>query len=134
MPTQEYKYLNGRCRHYKLIGKKYLNKTIFDVEIFLIKYFQCVGEGHGTGPNHNVAKQALRDMIFSQGTGGGGEGSTAAPSPAPTAAPTPAPTAAPSPPTSPPNYQWTDKDYLVNPSTGQDTNTQSGQILYFFIV
>merc|ERR550539_1008442 len=42
LPTQEYKYLNGRCRHYKLIG-----------------------EGHGTGPNHDVAKQVLRDMIFS---------------------------------------------------------------------
>ena len=73
-------------------------------------------------------------MIFSQGTGGGGGGSTGAPTPSPTGAPTPASTAAPSPPTSPPNYEWTDKDYLVDPATGQDANTQSGGILYFFIV
>jgi len=40
-PTQEYKYLDGRCRHYKLIG-----------------------EGHGTGPSHPVAQQVMREMIL----------------------------------------------------------------------
>ena len=85
------------------------------VKIFLIKYFKCEGEGHGTGPNHDVAKEAMRDMIFSQGTGGTGGtgGGTGGGSTAP--------------PTSPPSYEWTDKDYLVSPSAGQDTNTQSGR-------
>merc|ERR1719356_1737316 len=40
-PTQEYKYLDGRCRHYKLIG-----------------------EGHNTGPRHPVVQQVLREMIL----------------------------------------------------------------------
>jgi len=40
-PAQEYKYLDGRCRHYKLIG-----------------------EGHGTGPRHPVVQQVLREMIL----------------------------------------------------------------------
>jgi len=42
-PTQEYKYLDGRCRHYKLIG-----------------------EGHGTGPSHPVAQKVLREMILGE--------------------------------------------------------------------
>jgi len=40
-PAQEYKYLDGRCRHYKLIG-----------------------EGHGTGPTHPVVQEAMREMIL----------------------------------------------------------------------
>jgi len=42
-PTQEYKYLDGRCRHYKLIG-----------------------EGHGTGPSHPIAQQVMREMILGE--------------------------------------------------------------------
>jgi len=42
-PTQEYKYLDGRCRHYKLIG-----------------------EGHGTGPTHSVVQQVMREMILGE--------------------------------------------------------------------
>jgi len=40
-PTQEYKYLDGKCRHYKLIG-----------------------EGHGTGPTHPVVQTVMREMIL----------------------------------------------------------------------
>merc|ERR1712066_674929 len=40
-PAQVYKYLDGRCRHYKLIG-----------------------EGHGTGPSHPVVQEAIREMIL----------------------------------------------------------------------
>merc|ERR1711971_1227917 len=40
-PTQEYKYLDGRCRHYKLIG-----------------------EGHGTGPSHSIVQQVMIEMIL----------------------------------------------------------------------
>merc|ERR1711953_1415514 len=62
-PTQEFKYLDGRCRHYKLIG-----------------------EGHGTGPNHPIAQQVMRDMILG---GGGSSGST--PSPPTPSPPSPSP-------------------------------------------
>jgi len=41
LPVQEYKYLDGRCRHYKLIG-----------------------EGHGTGPGHSIVQQVMREMIL----------------------------------------------------------------------
>merc|ERR1712183_387641 len=65
-PTQEYKYLDGRCRHYKLIG-----------------------EGHGTGPSHPIAQQVMREMILG---GGGSSGSTPSPtSPTPSPSPTPTP-------------------------------------------
>merc|ERR1719336_1387059 len=40
-PTQEYKYLDGRCRHYKLID-----------------------EGHGTGPSHPVVQTVIREMVL----------------------------------------------------------------------
>ena len=40
-PTEEYKYLDGRCRHYKLIG-----------------------EGHGTGPSHPVVQSVIREMVL----------------------------------------------------------------------
>jgi len=40
-PTFEYKYLGGRCRHYKLVG-----------------------EPHGTGPNHPIAQKIVREMIL----------------------------------------------------------------------
>jgi len=40
-PTFEYKYLDGRARHYKLVN-----------------------EGHGTGPSHPVAQSVLRKMIL----------------------------------------------------------------------
>jgi len=40
-PAQVYKYLDGRCRHYKLIG-----------------------EGHGTGPSHPAAQEAIREMVL----------------------------------------------------------------------
>jgi len=42
-PTFEYKYLNGRCRHYKLVG-----------------------EPHGTGPNHPTAQRVIREMILGE--------------------------------------------------------------------
>jgi len=40
-PAFEYKYLDGRCRHYKLVD-----------------------EPHGTGPNHPVANDVIREMIL----------------------------------------------------------------------
>jgi len=40
-PTDEYKYLDGRCRHYKLID-----------------------EGHGTGPSHPVVQTVIREMVL----------------------------------------------------------------------
>ena len=40
-PTFEYKYLEGRCRHYKLVG-----------------------EPHGTGPNHPIVQKIVREMIL----------------------------------------------------------------------
>merc|ERR1712066_571840 len=40
-PAQVYRYLDGRCRHYKLIG-----------------------EGHGTGPSPPVVQEAIREMIL----------------------------------------------------------------------
>ena len=40
-PTDEYKYLDGRCRHYKLID-----------------------EGHGTGPSHPVVQSVIREMVL----------------------------------------------------------------------
>jgi len=40
-PTEEYKYLDGRCRHYKLID-----------------------EGHGTGPSHPIVQNVVREMIL----------------------------------------------------------------------
>jgi len=40
-PVQEYSYLNGKVRHYKLIG-----------------------EGHGTGPGHDVVREIVRDAIL----------------------------------------------------------------------
>jgi len=43
-PTEEYKYLDGRCRHYKLID-----------------------EGHGTGPSHPIVQQVVREMILGPG-------------------------------------------------------------------
>merc|ERR1711862_61305 len=43
-PTSEYKYLDGRCRHYKLIG-----------------------EGHNTGPTHPIVQQVVREMILGPG-------------------------------------------------------------------
>jgi len=43
-PAFEYKYLGGRCRHYKLVD-----------------------EPHGTGPNHPVANQVIREMILGPG-------------------------------------------------------------------
>ena len=43
-PTFEYKYLGGRCRHYKLVG-----------------------EPHGTGPNHPIAQEIVREMILGTG-------------------------------------------------------------------
>ena len=56
-PTQEYKYLNGRCRHYKLIGES--GYFLTETSIIIV-----VGEGHGTGPSHPVAQQVMRDMIL----------------------------------------------------------------------
>jgi len=41
LPVQEYSYLNGKVRHYKLIG-----------------------EGHGTGPGHDVVREIVRDAIL----------------------------------------------------------------------
>ena len=70
-------------------------------------------------------------MIFSQGTGGtgvtGGTGGTGGTGTGTGGGSGGGSTAAPSPSTSPPSYQWSDKDYLVSPSTGQDTPTQSGK-------
>jgi len=43
-PTSEYKYLDGRCRHYKLID-----------------------EGHNTGPSHPIVQQVVREMILGPG-------------------------------------------------------------------
>jgi len=40
-PVQEYSYLDGKVRHYKLIG-----------------------EGHGTGPGHDVVREIVRDAIL----------------------------------------------------------------------
>ena len=40
-PVEEYKYLDGRVRHYKLIG-----------------------EGHGTGPGHVIVQETVKAMIF----------------------------------------------------------------------
>lgn len=40
-PVFEYSYLDGKCRHYKLVG-----------------------EGHGTGPSHPVVQQAIREMVL----------------------------------------------------------------------
>jgi len=40
-PVDEYKYLDGRARHYKLIG-----------------------EGHGTGPSHPIVQAQVKAMIF----------------------------------------------------------------------
>ena len=39
--ADEYKYLDGRCRHYKLRG-----------------------EGHGTGPSHPVVQKVIREMVL----------------------------------------------------------------------
>jgi len=43
-PTFEYKYLDGRARHYKLVD-----------------------EGHGTGPSHPVVQNIIREMILGPG-------------------------------------------------------------------
>jgi len=43
-PVQQYSYLNGRVRHFKLVG-----------------------EGHGTGPNHPVVQQVVREAILGTG-------------------------------------------------------------------
>jgi len=40
-PVDEYKYLDGRARHYKLIG-----------------------EGHGTGPSHPIVQEQVKAMIL----------------------------------------------------------------------
>jgi len=40
-PTFEYSYLDGSCRHYKLVD-----------------------EGHGTGPSHPVVQQVIREMVL----------------------------------------------------------------------
>ena len=40
-PVEEYKYLDGRVRHYKLIG-----------------------EGHSTGPGHVIVQETVKAMIF----------------------------------------------------------------------
>ena len=40
-PIDEYKYLDRRCRHYKLID-----------------------EGHGTGPSHPVVQSVIREMVL----------------------------------------------------------------------
>merc|ERR1712066_480870 len=42
-PAQVYKYLDGRCRHYKLIG-----------------------EDHDTGPSHPVVQEVIREMILGE--------------------------------------------------------------------
>ena len=40
-PVQQYTYLNGKVRHFKLIG-----------------------EGHSTGPGHEVVREIVRDAIL----------------------------------------------------------------------
>ena len=55
-PTQEYKYLDGRCRHYKLIGESGFLLSLY--------YIVVVGEGHKTGPNHPVVRRVMRKMIL----------------------------------------------------------------------
>ena len=45
-PTQEYKYLDGRCRHYKLIGES------LEIEIFTLLYNSRRGSWNWTKSSH----------------------------------------------------------------------------------
>ena len=63
-PTFEYKYLDGRVRHYKLVG----NKSVNVKKVLMNNYFSSyIGEPHGTGPNHPIAQQVVREMILGPG-------------------------------------------------------------------
>ena len=44
-PVEEYKYLDGRVRHYKLIGEGH-------------------GTGFFTGPGHVIVQETVKAMIF----------------------------------------------------------------------
>ena len=66
-PAFEYKYLGGRCRHYKLVGKLQDNENSGEDTYFSLTHspFQQTGETHGSaGPNHPTVQQIVREMIF----------------------------------------------------------------------
>ena len=61
-PTFEYKYLDGRARHYKLVGKNYALQARDQNN-----NCKLADEGHGTGPSHPVVQSIIREMILGPG-------------------------------------------------------------------
>ena len=66
-PTFEYKYLDGRARHYKLVGKNHEHRCLALQASDQNIHFKFSDEGHGTGPSHPVVQSIIREMILGPG-------------------------------------------------------------------